>query len=109
MVPKETVQELSTGDFSDFISHKGLSLIKFYAEWCMPCVMMAPIFETVADENKKAKFAQINIDEAQELAQKYKVETIPHMIFFKDGKEVDRQNGSCSEDKLNEIIKKHIK
>lgn len=109
MVPKETVQELSTSEFSKLVNQKGISIVDFYAEWCMPCVMMGPVFEGVAEENKKAKFGKVNIDESEKLAKEYKVSTIPCIVFFKNGKEIDRQTGSCSEDELQEKIKKHLK
>jgi len=100
-----SVQELSASGFSSAINGKELVVIDFYAEWCMPCVMMGPIFESLAEENNDVKFAKINIEEANEIAQENEVSSIPCFIFFKDGKEVHRIVGSTSEDELNEKIK----
>lgn len=108
MIAKESVPELSAAEFSELINQKELNVIKFYAEWCMPCVMMGPIFEAVAEKQSKAKFGKVNIDESEKLAKEYDVETIPCTIFFKKGKEIDRITGSCSEDELQDKIKRNI-
>ncbi len=66
-------------------------LVDFYADWCGPCKMMAPIIGELATElHGKGKVGKINIDENQELAIKYNVMSIPTLIIFKDGKEVKR-------------------
>ena len=108
MESKEIVQELSSSKFSNIISYNGLSVIKFYAEWCMPCVMMGPVFDSVAEGQPKVKFGKVNIDGAEEIAQKYDIEVIPCIVFFKNSKEVDRQVGSCSEEELQEKIKNNL-
>jgi len=105
MVSQETVQELSVGNFSEARNKEGLVIVDFYAEWCMPCVMMAPIFESLSEKHKDAKFAKINIDDAHEVSQENEVTSIPCLIFFKDGKEVDRVVGSMPEEELDEKIK----
>ena len=103
------VQELTNGDFTKLLeNHKGkLVVVDFYAEWCMPCVMMGPVFEEVAEANKKAEFVKVNIEDSQNIAQKYNVSSIPCFIFFKNEKEVDRVVGSVSEEVLNEKIEEH--
>lgn len=76
--------------------------VDFYADWCGPCKALAPIFETVSKEQKKVKFAKLNVDENRELAQKYDVMGIPCIIIFKDGKEVERLTGMQSYEALKE-------
>ena len=62
-------------------------LVDFYADWCGPCKMMAPIIEEIAEELQgKAKVGKINVDENQELAMKYEVMSIPTLIIYKNGK-----------------------
>lgn len=80
-------------------------LVDFYAEWCGPCKMMAPIIEEIAGELQgKAKVGKINVDENQELAMEYNVMSIPTLIIFKDGKEAKRFVGvTDKEDLLNEF------
>lgn len=80
-------------------------LVDFYAEWCGPCKMMAPIIEEIAGElQAKAKVGKINVDENQELAMEYNVMSIPTLIIFKDGKEAKRFVGvTDKEELLNEF------
>jgi thioredoxin 1 len=105
----ESVTELSEKEFSNFIK-KGIVLIDFFAEWCMPCVMMAPILEDVAKELKnKVKIGKVNVSDNQSLAGKYDVSSIPNLILFKDGKQIEQFIGAMSEDELVEKLKKHIK
>lgn len=105
----ESVIELSGKEFVNFIK-KGIVLVDFFAEWCMPCVMMAPILEDVAKEMKnKVKIGKINVSDNQGLAGKYDVSSIPNLILFKDGKQIDQFIGAMSEDELVEKLKKHTK
>ena len=80
-------------------------LVDFYATWCGPCKMMAPIIEEIAGElQAKAKVGKINVDENQELAMEYNVMSIPTLIIFKDGKEAKRFVGvTDKEELLNEF------
>ena len=66
-------------------------LVDFYADWCGPCKMMAPVVESLAAELQgRAKVGKINVDENQDLAMEYNVMSIPTLIIFKDGKEIKR-------------------
>ena len=70
-------------------------LVDFWAEWCGPCKMIAPILEEIADEKGDAiKIAKLNVDEAQDIARRFEVMSIPTMILFKDGEEVKRIIGA---------------
>jgi thioredoxin 1 len=70
------------------------SLVDFWADWCVPCKMMAPILNEVSAELSDNKFvAKANIEQFQILAQKYNVRSIPTMIMFKNGKEIERYVG----------------
>ena len=82
-----------------------LVLVDFWAEWCGPCKMLGPIIDEIADENEgDAVIAKLNVDEERNLARKFRVMSIPSILFFKDGKEVDRMVGVQSkEDLLNKI------
>ena len=84
-------------------------LVDFFAEWCMPGVMMAPVIEELSEKMKKVKFAKANVDENSELAGKYKVMSIPTFIIFKDGKEVERIVGGQQADVIEEKLKKWLK
>ena len=72
----------------------GGTLVDFYADWCGPCRMLSPVLEDVAKELKgKAKIAKLDIDNSQKIAAHYQVMSVPTMILFKDGKEVNRLIG----------------
>jgi len=70
-------------------------LVDFWAEWCGPCKMIAPILEEIADEQGEViKIAKLNVDEAPEIARRFEVMSIPTMILFKDGEEAKRIIGA---------------
>ena len=102
------VQELSNGEFDEKIK-KGIVLIDFFAEWCMPCLMMAPVVEEMSERLKgKIIFGKVNVDDNQELSSKYGVSSIPTFVVFKDGKEIDRFTGSLQSDELEEKLKGYL-
>ena len=80
-------------------------LVDFYADWCGPCKMLAPVIETAAKENESTKFVKINVDEAQELAMEYNIMSIPTLVVIKEGKEVNRVVGLVDKTELMELIK----
>ncbi len=75
-------------------------LAEFWATWCGPCKMMGPIIEQLAEENPDYKVVKINSDEEQELAEKFGILSIPTVIAFKDGKQVNQSVGVVPKDKL---------
>jgi thioredoxin 1 len=78
-----------------------LVLVDFWADWCGPCKMVGPIIDELAEENDgKSKIAKLNVDEQRNLARKFRVMSIPSILFFKDGKEVDRMVGAQSKEDL---------
>lgn len=81
-------------------------LVDFYADWCGPCKMMAPVIEELAEELQgKAKVGKINVDESTDTAAKYDVMSIPTIIIFKNGKEVKRFIGvRDKQELLNEVV-----
>ena len=109
MTDNDKVPELTNGEFEDFIK-KELVFIDFFAEWCMPCMMMSPIIDDLSEKFKgKIKFGKVNVGESgQELAQKYNVSSIPNLILFKNGKIINQFIGSMSEDELENKLKKYL-
>ena len=78
----------------------------FYADWCGPCKMMSPVVEKLADTYAgRVKIGKLNTDEAQSLAAKYGVMSIPNIVFFKNGEVVDRQVGAVPQAVLEDKIK----
>ena len=81
------------------------TLVDFWAPWCMPCRMLAPIMEKLAEENEgKLKVCKLNTDENQNIAAQYGIQGIPTLIVFKEGKEVGRTVGVMSKEKLQEKL-----
>ena len=75
----------------EVLNSKEAVLVDFYADWCGPCKMMAPVIGEIANELQgKAKVGKINVDENQDLAMEYNVMSIPTIIIFKEGKEIKR-------------------
>jgi thioredoxin 1 len=84
-------------------------LVDFYADWCGPCKMMAPIMDTLSIELEgQAKVCKLNVDNERELAAKYSVMSIPTMCIFKGGEVVDKIIGSLPKDTLEARLKKFI-
>ena len=85
------------------------ALVDFWAEWCGPCLMVAPVLKEIAKEYKgKLKVCKVNVDEAPNTASKYGVMSIPTLAIFKNGKVVDKVVGALPKTELEPKIKKHI-
>ncbi|MFA6992120.1 MAG: thioredoxin [Candidatus Gracilibacteria bacterium] len=81
-------------------------LVDFYADWCGPCKMMAPIIDEIAEETKgKWKVGKLNVDEAVNVAGKYGIQSIPTLMFFKDGKVIDMLLGFRPKDTIMDKMK----
>ena len=81
-------------------------LVDFYADWCGPCKMMAPVLDEISDEEADAvKVCKINVDDAPDVARAYRVMSIPNMVLFKDGKPVNRFVGVTDKSDIVEAVK----
>ncbi len=94
--------------FSEIINQDKLVLIDFFAEWCGPCKMMAPILKDVKDSlGETVSILKIDVDKNQTLATHYQVRGVPTLLLFKNGKQVWRQSGLVQKNELVSILKSH--
>ena len=102
----DNIKELSAADFDSSISEAGKpTVVDFWAPWCGPCKALTPILEEVAGElGDAALVCKVNVDENQEVAQRYGVRAIPTLLFFKDGEMVDQVVGLTSKEDLKERL-----
>lgn len=108
MTNNDKVPELTNNEFEEFIK-KGLVFIDFFAEWCMPCLMMAPVIDELSEKFKgKIKFGKVNIGDNETLAKKFHISSIPNFILLKDGKPVERFIGAMSKEELEKKLEKLI-
>lgn len=90
--------------------NKGLTLVDFFAEWCGPCKLLAPVINELIEEykGKSVKIGKLNVDENKETANKYNIMGIPAIIIFKDGKIIKQLTGYQPKEALKELIDKNI-
>ena len=100
---------VSDTDFEQQIEkHQGLAVVDFWATWCAPCRMIAPLLDQLAHEYEgKAKVAKLDVDSNQQTAIRFNVRSIPAILFFKDGKLVDQVIGAVPKPHLEQKFKQH--
>lgn len=102
----ENIKVLNSKEFDDFLDGENV-VIDFYADWCGPCKITAPEFESASEELKdRVKFAKVDVDKSQDLAIRFQVMGIPTMIFFKDKEQVERVSGAMDKDEIVDIARK---
>lgn len=102
--------KFTTANFESEVLQSNIPvLVDFYAEWCGPCKMMGPIVEKLAEKYEgKVKIGKLNIDDDMEIAQKYRVASIPTFIFFEGGEAVETVVGGMSAKVLEEKIQQYL-
>ncbi len=80
-------------------------LVDFYAEWCGPCKMLSPIIDEIAKENPDIKVVKVNVDEAQDLAMRYQVMSIPTLVIIKNGQQINKSVGLRDKEEIINMIK----
>ena len=101
---------LTTENFKEKVTEaKGTVLVDFFATWCGPCKMIAPFIEQLAEEyNGKAAVYKLDVDETQDVAMQYGIMSIPTLVIFKDGQEVERIRGAVSKAELADAMERNL-
>ena len=97
--------KVTNKDFENIISNNDITLIDFYADWCGPCKALSPIIDDIAKSETHITVGKVNVEEERELATKYGVRSIPTMVIFKNGKEVNRLVGFLPKEEILAKIK----
>ena len=98
------VKEIKEKEFTDVIK-EGKVVVDCFATWCGPCKMMGPILEQVSNEVKDTKFYKLDVDDAEEIARKYGIMSIPTLLFFEDGELKNKAVGLKGKDEIIDLIK----
>ena len=99
-----SVIKVNQNNFDEILAGKKPALLDFYADWCGPCRMVAPIIEEIAREHPEYVVGKINVDENPELAQKYGVFSIPTLAVVKEGRIAGRMTGAKPKEKILELF-----
>lgn len=90
---------------AEVVNHKGYVLVDFWATWCGPCKMIAPVVHQIAEENADIKVGKVDVDENMELAMTFNVSSIPTLILFKDGQPVKKHVGFAAKAQIESMWK----
>lgn len=90
--------------FDKALSQGKLMMVDFWASWCGPCRMLGPVIEQLDNQYPDVVVGKVNVDDEQELAMRYGVMSIPTVIFFKDGKEIDRKVGVMPPEAFTQVL-----
>ena len=99
------MKQVNTQEFDNEIK-EGVVFVDFFAEWCGPCKMMAPIVEEIEQEIPAVKFIKVNVDDAEEIAMRYGIMSIPTFFLFKEGQLSNKMVGGHSKQEVIEFINK---
>lgn len=100
-----TIEVIAQNFDEEVLNYKGKVLVDFWAEWCGPCMMLGPIIEEVSEEVDDVKFCKVNCDEARDVALQFGIMTIPNLIVFENGEQVNQSIGYIEKEDVLKLIK----
>ena len=100
-----TTSTLNISNFEETVTGDGITLVDFWAEWCGPCKMFAPIFEQAAEENPDVTFAKVDTEAEQQLAGSLGIMSIPTLMIFRDGIQLFSQPGALPKSALDDLLR----
>jgi thioredoxin 1 len=99
------VKKINNTEFeNEVLNGKGIALVDLFADWCMPCQMIAPIIEEISNEKAEVNFFKVNVDETPEVAIKYGVSSIPTLLIFKDGELINKAVGAYPKESIVKLL-----
>lgn len=99
---------VASNEFKNEIE-SGVTIVDFFATWCGPCKMLAPVLEGLSNEMEgKANFIKVDIDQSLDLANEFQIASVPTMVIFKDGQKVDQLVGFLPKERIQQTIEKNL-
>ncbi len=98
---------VNSNEFKEEIK-SGVVVVDFFANWCGPCKMLAPIFEELGTEMGNVNFVKVDVDQSPDIAMTYKVASIPTVIVFKDGEKVASNVGFIPKEQIKQMVESHL-
>jgi len=102
---EEPVKHLNSKNFEEFITKNKIAVVDFWAEWCAPCFILAPIIEELANDYPQVAFGKLNTEENQDIVVRYGIMSLPTVMFFKNGEPVDQILGAVPREEIEVRIK----
>ena len=100
-----TIEVTAQNFDEEVLNYKGKVLVDFWAKWCGPCMMLGPVIEEVSEEVDDVKFCKVNCDEARDIALQFGIMTIPNLIVFENGEQVNQSIGYIEKEDVLKLIK----
>lgn len=103
------MKQLNAQNFKSTLQENTWALVDFYTTWCPPCKLLKPVLEELSKEMTNLNFYTLDIEEAEDIAEDYEIQSVPTLILFKNGNQVGKKLGARSKKELSEWLSQHLK